>query len=188
MTRIRAAGSAAKGPILRVLPGGADAEPPIDLDAVARCYAPYIAAVALRILGNDDEVDDVVQDALVEAHRGLGRLRDQGALKGWLARIAVRCARRRLRRRALRRWFGLGSDPDVELLAESGANPEHAAEVRSAYRLLERMPADERIVWVLRQVEGENLEQIADLCSCSLSTVQRRLRAARAYLEKAIRP
>jgi RNA polymerase sigma-70 factor (ECF subfamily) len=158
------------------------------MDTVARRYAPYIAAIALKILGRDGEVDDVVQDVLVEVHRGLGRLRDPGALKAWLGQLTVRCAHRRLRRISLRRWLRLESASDYESLVDAGASPEERAAVRSAYRLLERMPANERIVWVLRQVEGETLERIAELCSCSLSTAQRRLRAARTFMEKANRP
>ena len=48
--------------------------------------------------------------------------------------------------------------------------------------MLERMPRDECIVWVLRLVEGETLESIAELLGCSVSTVQRRLRAAEATM------
>ncbi len=96
MSKATAGGSAKEGPVLRLLPGGARAEPPLDMDAVARRYAPYIAAIALKLLGRDDEIDDVVQDVLVEVHRGLGRLRDPGALKAWLA-AELAAERRRMR-------------------------------------------------------------------------------------------
>jgi RNA polymerase sigma-70 factor, ECF subfamily len=188
MSKARAGGSAKEGPVLRLLPGGARADPPFDMDAVARRYAPYIAAIALKLLGRDGEIDDVVQDVLVEVHRGLGQLRDPGALKAWLGQLTVRSARRRLRRSSLRRWLRPQPDQDYENLADAGASPEERAMVRSAYRLLARMPVNERVVWVLRQVEGQTLEQIAEHCSCSLSTAQRRLRAARAFMEKANRP
>jgi RNA polymerase sigma-70 factor (ECF subfamily) len=51
-----------------------------------------------------------------------------------------------------------------------------------AYRSLERLPAVERVVWVLRHVEGESLDDIAQICACSKSTVQRRLRLAQKTL------
>jgi RNA polymerase sigma-70 factor (ECF subfamily) len=188
MSRTREQGSAQRAVVLRVLPGGAGTDSPLGLDGVARRYAPYIAAIALEILGRDSEVDDVVQDVLVAAHRGLGRLRDPGALKGWLASITVRETRRRLRRGAVRRFLHLGSDGVQEDLADPSATPEQRAELQQAYRLLDRMPADARIVWVLRQVEGEQLERIAEICGCSLSTVQRRLRAAQAFMAAARLP
>jgi DNA-directed RNA polymerase specialized sigma24 family protein len=46
------------------------------------------------------------------------------------------------------------------------------------------MPVEERVVWVLRHVEGESLDALVVLCGCSKSTVQRRLRAAQARFEQ----
>src|SRR5262245_61741152 len=69
---------------------------PMDVDALFRRYAPYVAVIAHRLLGRDDEVDDTVQEVFIAAYRGLGAIRDPNAVKGWLARVAVRSARRRL--------------------------------------------------------------------------------------------
>jgi RNA polymerase sigma-70 factor (ECF subfamily) len=183
-------------PALRVLSGGAQAPSaapspppesradPLDFDAVFRRYAPYVAAIALKIIGRDNEVDDVVQDVFVEAHRGLSRLRDQQSLKPWLARITVRRAHRRVQRHWLRRVLRLAPPTEFDGLADPGATPEQRAQVASAYRLLERLSPKLRVVWILRQVEEESLERIAELCGCSLSTVQRRLRAAQAHIEQ----
>ena len=154
-----------------------------DFDALFHRFSPYVATIGLRILGRDDELDDLVQEVFFEAHRGLDSLRDPGAIKGWLARITVRRATRRLRLRKLRRW--LGFEPLVEESAEltgPDASPEQAAVVKAAYRVLDRLSAQERVVWVLRHVEGHGLDEIAALCRASKSTVQRRLRAAEAEL------
>jgi DNA-directed RNA polymerase specialized sigma24 family protein len=48
-----------------------EAPDPRDFDALYRRYAPYVAAIAARILGRDHELDDLVQDAFVNALRGL---------------------------------------------------------------------------------------------------------------------
>ena len=68
-------------------------------------YAPYVAKIGFKLLGRDDELDDLVQDVFIEAHRGLAQLRTAEAAKGWLARITVRRAVRRLRRQRLRAFF-----------------------------------------------------------------------------------
>jgi RNA polymerase sigma-70 factor (ECF subfamily) len=155
---------------------------PLRFDDVFRRYAPYVGAVVLQLIGRPGDVDDVVQDVFIQAHRGLSKLRDPAAVRPWLRRIAVRRARRWLRKRWVRRWFG-ESDVDVQAqLVDSSASPEERAQIAHIYRMLERMPRDERIVWVLRLVEGETLEAIAELLSCSVSTVQRRLRAAQAAM------
>jgi len=170
-------------PQLRVVEGGA--RPGLDtsdFDAVFRRFSPYVASIGLRLLGRDDELDDLVQDVFLEAHRGLHSVREPAAIKGWLARICVRRAVRRLRRRRLRAFLSLDTlTHDVELVAP-GASPEARAEVAQLYRKLERLPALERVVWVLRNLEGDSLDEIAVLCACSKSTVQRRLRGADAAL------
>ncbi len=181
------------GPTLRVLPGGAsaphsdpsDVDGPLDFDSVFRRYAPYVGAIAIRILGRDEEVDDVVQDVFIQAHRGLAGLRDPRAAKAWLGRVAVRRAHRQLQRNWWRRLLRQQEPTDYADLVDPAASPEQRAEVASAYRLLEALPARTRIVWVLRQVQGETLERIAELCDCSLSTVQRRLRDAQSFMRTA---
>src|SRR5262245_26080309 len=178
-------------PHLRVVEGGAwrkgadegALDLPLDFDSVFRRYSPYVASIGLRLLGRDHELDDLVQDVFLEAHRGLRQIRDAGAIKGWLARICVRRAVRRLRRRRLRAFLSLDTlEHDAHLIAP-GASPEARAEVTRLYRKLELVPALDRAIWVLRYLEGEALEDIAVLCSCSKSTVQRRLRTLDAGLE-----
>ena len=182
-------------PALRLV-GAAELEAPLadqpreidprDFDQVFRRYAPYIARIALRLLGNDSEVDDLVQDVFLEAHRGLLGLRDAAALGGWLARIGVRRATRRLRRRRLLALLSLDTVPERELPLDLAASPEERAEVARLYSRLDRMPATERVAWVLRHVEGESLDDMVALCGCSKSTVQRRLRSAEARLRQGV--
>ena len=160
---------------------GSDARP-LGLDDLFQRYAPYVATIGFRLLGRDDELDDLVQDVFIEAHRGLHQIREAGAAKGWLARIAVRGAIRRLRRRRLRAFFSLDAVSEHVALVDAAATPEERAHVAAIYRKLEALPVPQRIVWVLRHVEGETLDAIAALCACSKATVQRRLRAAQSSL------
>jgi RNA polymerase sigma-70 factor (ECF subfamily) len=145
-------------------------------------YAPYVARIGFKLLGNDEELDDLVQDVFVEAHRGLAQLRSPDAAKGWLARITVRRAVRRLQRRRLRAFFSLEAVPDHTALIDGAATPEERAHAAAVYRRLEALPVALRVVWVLKHVEGETLDEIAVSCACSKATVQRRLRAAQAIL------
>jgi RNA polymerase sigma-70 factor (ECF subfamily) len=182
-------------PVLRLVgaegeaPALSDPRPavdPSDFDAVFRRYSPYVARVALRLLGNEAEVDDLVQDVFLEAHRGLDSLREAGALRGWLARICVRRATRRLRRRRFMVWLSLDGVPERDLPLDTQATLEQRAEVARLYRRLDRMPAEERVAWLLRFVEGESLEDMVSLCRCSKSTVQRRLKSAQARLTQEV--
>jgi len=153
-----------------------------ELESVFRAYSRYVAAIALRLLGTDDEVDDVVQEVFVAALRGLRRLREPAAVRGWLATVAVRIARRKLRRRRLRAFVGLDVAPDYTQLAVA-AGQDQALLIARAYRVLDQLAVDDRIAWMLRHVEGESLESIAAICSCSLATVKRRIARAQAELD-----
>lgn len=172
-------------PRLRVVPGGgaSSADRELDFDGLFRRYSPYVASIGLRLLGRDDELDDLVQDVFLEAHKGLAQLRELDSVKGWLARVCVRRAVRRLRRRRLRAFLSLDTLKHDERLIAPGASPEVRVEVTRLYRKLELVPALDRAVWVLRYLEGEALGEIATLCGCSKSTVQRRLRAVEARLD-----
>jgi RNA polymerase sigma-70 factor, ECF subfamily len=175
---------------LRLISGGqtpVSPVEPLDFDRVFREYAAYVAAIALKIMGRDDDLDDLVQEVFIEAHRSLRRLRDPSALKGWLARITVRRTIRKLRRTRVLILFGLDAPPDYAEIVSSSATPDERAQVALAYRSLERLPAAERVVWVLRHVQGESLDDIAQMCACSKSTVQRRLRLAQNTLEQRTR-
>jgi RNA polymerase sigma-70 factor (ECF subfamily) len=168
-------------------PGESDVVDPSDIDALYRRFAPYVAAVAMRILGRDHELDDLVQDAFLNALRGLADLREPAAIKGWLARITVRLAIRRLRQRRLRRLLHLDDDVfEYESPAAPAATPEQRALLARLYRVLDELPAGDRVVWVLRHVQGEQLQRIPELCGCSLSTAQRRLRRAQAAVERGL--
>ena len=159
-----------------------------DFDQVFRRYAPYVARIATRLLGTHGEVDDLVQDVFLEAHRGLASVHTPAALGGWLARICVRRATRRLRRRKLLAWLSLDSVNERELPVLPGVSADEHAEANRLYRTLDRLPAEERVAWLLRHVEGETLDDMVALCGCSKSTVQRRLSRAEAQLSREVSP
>jgi RNA polymerase sigma-70 factor (ECF subfamily) len=158
-----------------------------DLDAMFRSYASHVAAIGMRLLGRRDEADDLVQDVFVAAIRGLHRLHDPESIKGWLSIVAVRSARRRLRIRRVRHWFGFDEMPGYELIAASEADPAHRVLIAKLYRVLDTLSVNERIAWTLRFIEGESLEDVARLAGCSLATAKRRIAAATAVIEEEMR-
>ena len=80
-----------------------------DLASLFRSYGRYVACIAMRFLGRDEDVDDVVaQDVFLAAAPGLHTVRDPLAIRGWLATITVRMASRRLRWRRVRNLLSGG--------------------------------------------------------------------------------
>ena len=94
------------------------------LDALYSEYSRYVAAIGLRLVGNDAEVDDLVQDVFLDAVRGIDKLREPEAIRGWLATLTVRTARRKLRRNRVRRWVTGGCDVDYSSIVDTSASPE----------------------------------------------------------------
>jgi RNA polymerase sigma-70 factor (ECF subfamily) len=166
-----------------------DAEPASerqdDLDALYRRYSRYVAAVATRLLGRGDEVDDLVQDVFLAALRGISRMRDPQAIKGWLAKVTVRLALKRLRRRRLLQALHLERElADYQQLAAAGTSAVQRDLLAKVYHALDKLPAQTRVIWLLRHVLDEPLQGIVELSACSQSTVQRKLRDAESFLAK----
>jgi RNA polymerase sigma-70 factor (ECF subfamily) len=157
------------------------------LDRAFREHAPKVATVALRILGRADEADDLVQDIFMKAGKWLPRLDEPAALRAWLLKVAVRLAWRRLRMRRWRVALGFDGSYDYSEIAGRGQlSPENAAFLAEVYRILDRMPAGERLAWSLRHVDGERLEDVAERCACSLATAKRWIAAAQARIQREI--
>jgi RNA polymerase sigma-70 factor (ECF subfamily) len=157
------------------------------LDVAFRQYSRYVANLAYRLLGRDDEVDDVVQDVFMAAVRGLGRLQNAQAVRAWLATVTTRIARRRLRMRRLRTFLGFDETSEYDQMTQTGVSPEQAALLARVYAQLDRLPVNQRLAWTLRYVEGEQLEEVAVHCGCSLATAKRRISAAQVELDRVLR-
>jgi RNA polymerase sigma-70 factor (ECF subfamily) len=157
------------------------------LEDAFRAHAPQVATVALRILGRREEADDLVQDVFIKAGGWLGKLDDPAALRAWLIKVAVRLAWRRLRLRRWRVTLGIEGSYDYAEVAHSARlSPEDAAFMAEVYRILDRLPAGERLAWSLRHVDGERLEDVAEHCGCSLATAKRWIATAQARLQKEV--
>jgi RNA polymerase sigma-70 factor, ECF subfamily len=150
-------------------------------------HAPGITAMLTRLLGSTADAEDASQDAFVIAFRDLPQLRERRAFGGWLRQIAVHQAHRKFRRRKLFAVLGLQrNDPDASLaqLADLGAAPDVLVELGKLDRVLQGLPAAERMAWMLRHVEGYELSEVADACGCSLATAKRRISAAHARVAR----
>jgi RNA polymerase sigma-70 factor (ECF subfamily) len=194
------------GPKLRVVPGGGERAgiPEADATLVERIrsghrgaeedlyrkHAPRVLALTTRLLGGRADAEDATQDTFVLALENIDRLRDPAALVPWLLQIAVSQARRRFRRRRLLAALGMyagADDATLDSLASPSASPEVRADLASLDRVLAALPADQRIAWMLRHVEGEELETVARMCGCSLATVKRRIASADTQVRAEVR-
>ncbi len=151
------------------------------LDTLFTRFANMVHGLAFRLVGSDSEVDDIVQDAFVEALTHLHRLEEPAAFRGWLKSIVVRTTCKRLRRRRLLTRLGLRRPEPIDLDAlpiSSAAPVEAILELRKIFSLINELPVQERVALVLHRVEGMTLPEVAEQMALSLTTVKRRIAAA----------
>jgi RNA polymerase sigma-70 factor (ECF subfamily) len=140
-------------------------------------YAHVARRILRRMLGPSVDVEDALQDVFLRLFRDLETLREPTALKSFLIGIALHDATSELRRRRARRWLMLSDDgalPEAAV-AEDGEFAEQRQALHALYRVLDRLDAQRRTVFVLRYVEGLELAELALILDCSLATVKRRV-------------
>jgi RNA polymerase sigma-70 factor (ECF subfamily) len=150
-------------------------------------YAPHVERILRRVLGHERHVDmaDLVQDAFVQALASIDRLRDADALLAWMQTIAARTAYRAIRTRKARAWLRFWEPSEIPEVSVDGIDPDVLEAHRRTYAVLDRMPAEERLLFALRYIDGMELERIAELREVSLATVKRHLCRAEARFARA---
>jgi RNA polymerase sigma-70 factor (ECF subfamily) len=147
-------------------------------------YQHRVYGVALRMLADAAEAEDVAQEVFVRAYRSVARFRGESRLMTWLYAITARLCLNRLGA-SERRRPRQGEEALVRLAsAEPGPAARAArAELEQALeRAIAELPADRRIVVVLRDLEGLSYEEIAESLDLEPGTVRSRLHRARADL------
>ncbi len=156
--------------------------------------------VARRLVQSEDEAQDCVQEAFLQAFRHLHTFEARSSLMTWLHRIVVNVALTKLRRRARRPEASL--DDLLPQFDEYGCRQETLSEdIPSAEVLLAKqetrnhvrqaiaqLPEMYRLVLVLRDIEGLTTEETAQQLELTRTNVKSRLHRARAALKKQLEP
>jgi RNA polymerase sigma-70 factor (ECF subfamily) len=155
-------------------------------EALYRRHARMVNGLAYRLLGRDEEVDDLVQEAFLAALRSLDRLENPQAFAGWLCSILVRTAHKTLRRRSLLTRLGIrrATPIDPDAVISRSVPPEVRGELAAIYGVLDRMKPEVRLALVLHRVEGLSVPEVAERMTLSVSTVKRRLAVAEKRLSQ----
>ena len=145
--------------------------------------------VAYRILGDADAAADASQDAFISAFKAMRGFRG-GSFKAWLLRIVTNACYDQLRSKKRRPTDSLDDLPIEEdhigSLRDPAEGPADYVERRQLNAAIQAgirsLPAEQRLVVVLSDVQGMNYEEIAQATGLSLGTVKSRLSRARAKL------
>lgn len=161
-----------------------------DFETIYREHFRFVWRTVRRLGIEGALVDDVVQEVFVVVHRRLGDFEGRSAAKTWLYGIVRRVVadhRRTLRRKPL------GTAPEAEAL-DAASSPEEGPEasaqqaerVRLLHQLLMQLDEAKREVFILAELEGLTLAEIAEALGVNANTVASRLRAARREFEAAL--
>ncbi|MEM9803388.1 MAG: RNA polymerase sigma factor [Planctomycetota bacterium] len=154
---------------------------------LVRIHRGEVQRVALRLVGNHEDAEDIAQETFVRAWRGLALHRGDGRFGAWLLGITVHLARDLQRRR------GQGPETDAAALLESidaapNRSPGDSESRREQQRLVEAaiaaLPERLRTALVLRAFEGQPYEEIGRITGVRPATVRTRLVEARRALRR----
>lgn len=165
-----------------------------------RLHQKQIYNFTYRMLGSEEEAEDLTQDIFVAAFRGIRRFRGEAKFSTWLYRIALNQTRNRIKYLARRDFFARQSRrlrpgeespwENPELLADIAPTPEQwtlskslAIQVQSC---LNQMAPQARQILLLRDVQGFSYEELSEMLSLNPGTVKSRLHRARAALQECL--
>lgn len=156
------------------------------------CHSAQVYAVALRLLGDEQEAEDVLQETFLHAFRSVARFEGRSQLSTWLYRIATNAALMRLRKRRPEVAFSLDEPGDDEAgppgryLVDWSALPGEqllSAEARAEMdRAVADLPETLRSAFVLRDIQGLSGDETAEALGITVQAVKTRLHRARLAL------
>jgi len=156
-------------------------------EKIYRAASTFVYTIALRITNNRDDAEDVTQEVFIKVYKNLGKFRFHSSFKTWIYRIAVNTAINTCREKA--KEMGR-SNEEIEDITDMNQYP--AQEIETAYdnkdnekhisSLLKILNPDQRACIVLREIEGLNYKEIAEVLKVKINTVRSRLKRAREAL------
>jgi RNA polymerase sigma-70 factor (ECF subfamily) len=159
-------------------------------EQLSGAYADRLFMLLLRLLGDRGEAEDVAQEVMLRAWRGIDHFRGRSSYFTWLYRIAVNEANRALEKQA-RRPVGVSLGPDeLQLPAPAADEPSRqaeASELRMALgQALAELPPPLRTAIVLRDVEGLSTQEAAEIAGVGEAAFKSRLHQARLRVRAAV--
>jgi RNA polymerase sigma-70 factor (ECF subfamily) len=172
---------------------------PETFEHIVEDYQRRLYGFALRMTGNREDAEEIVQDAFVRAYRALGKMsKEQRAelrLQPWLYTITLNVTRNRLRtKRPTNVALDALADPDALLnnTQEGPEQPEHIIERGTDLALVEQallqLPMHLRAAATLRFIEGRSHPEIAEILNQPIGTVKSHVHRAVRILRRVLGP
>jgi RNA polymerase sigma-70 factor, ECF subfamily len=164
------------------------------LRSFAENYQARILMLARRLLGNQEDARDALQEILIQVDQSMPKFKGESSLYTWAFRLATNCClnyKRRLGRRKSYAPLDQGLRDAVLLpIAQADNNPDTSCRARFRTHVVEqalvKLPETQRAVLVLSDLEDMTASEIAQVLQISVNVVKSRLRRARAALKRIV--
>ena len=155
-------------------------------EAIYRTHAGRLYSVAVRMLGNTADAEDMLQEIFMSAHRKLDSFRGDSALGTWLYRLATNLCLDHLRSRASKSDQLTGGLDDAPALADGASRrlAERTVERMDLERALAQLPQGCRTAFVLHDVEGLEHREVAEMLGIAEGTSKSQVHKARMRLRE----
>ena len=161
--------------------------------ALVRRHQDRLYNAVLRVVDNAEDAADVVQEAFLNAYQSLNSFKGDSLFFTWLYRIAVNTAiSLRRKQKVSLSLHGRQDGTTVEPLDPSQqSQPGHALEMaeqeRAVHLALSRLSPEHRAVLVMKDMEGQKYETMAEVLQVPIGTIRSRLHRARVELREILR-
>ncbi|MBQ4515278.1 MAG: sigma-70 family RNA polymerase sigma factor [Clostridia bacterium] len=169
-----------------------------DVDAFEQLIISYqkkIVNLAYRMLGNMADAEDAAQDIFVRVFRSISGFNEQAAFSTWIYRIAtnvcldiLRKKKRQNEQNTISIHRGEENDEYELPIEDNQPSPYEQAQKSAAMKALEKalnqLGDEQKMVIILRDINGLSYEEIAEITNCTLGTVKSRINRSRLTLRK----
>lgn len=160
-------------------------------EIIVRRYNPYLYKIGRSYNYNHEDTQDLMQDTFVDAYKNLSKFEGRSGFKTWIIKIMMNnCYRKREKfsfRNELAKEINDNSTPMFMQQGNQTGKVVHNRELgRVIEEALSRIPFDYRMVFSLREINGLNVSETANLLDISESNVKVRLNRSKAMLKNEI--
>jgi RNA polymerase sigma-70 factor (ECF subfamily) len=164
-------------------------------EALLRRHQRSMFGTSLRLLSQDSDAEDAVQEAFIASWRRLPEFRSDAQFSTWLYRIVTNRSLNELRRRKPTQPLGPDTDSGEDAVsvdpaldtANPAAHAEQTALIAALQAALAELPESLRVCWILRELDHRSYDDIADIVGVPEATVRGRIARARVKLAEAMK-
>jgi RNA polymerase sigma-70 factor (ECF subfamily) len=150
-------------------------------------YRDKIYRTAFRMINNPEDALDLTQEIFLKAYKNINKYNFKSEFSTWLYRLAINLCIDELRKRKNSNEVLMDSIPENLIYSDTPEDIILSEEQESLiWKALNSLKEKERVVIVLREMEGLSYEEIANVLKCSLGRVKSRIHESREKLKKAL--